>query len=361
MENNHFSFGYNLAQKRNSLKMTREELAARAGVSLSMLAKIERDETNPTILVASKLARSLSTTVSALLGERPSENNIGDIQHYIQELREADALLEKSIELNRKLNPEFHANFHRTYVFDRDCRYLFVSAAGARLVGITPADFTGKHWRELGLPAEFMEEFEQNIRKVFSTGTPLRTEAMLPTLDDLDFYDYQLKPLYGESGATAAVMCTAWNITNAKLTEFELRHKSGEIGRLIGDQTFDINVNRLHFLAIFAHSFDAILLTTPDGKIIDVNPAACRLFGMSRDELLVRGRGVVDPTDPRLETALEDRRRNGFAMAELRFIRKDGSCFLGEMTSNLFQASNGQVYTSMIIRNITNRHDGTGQ
>jgi len=78
------------------------------------------------------------------------------------------------------------------------------------------------------------------------------------------------------------------------------------------------------------------------------------MFGMSREELQQVGRGVADPTDPRLHLALAEREKNGAAVA-MRFIRKDGSKFLGEVTSNLFQTSAGQTYTSMIIRDITNR------
>lgn len=355
MERNGLSFGKNLAEKRISLKMSREELATKAGISLSMLSKIERDETNPTIVVASKLARSLKTTVSALLGERADEFHVGDVQSYIRDLRDAEDKLEKAIEGYRKLVPDFRATFHRVYVYDAECRFLLASAAGTQRIGLTVADFTGKHWRELGLPAEVMADFERNVRTVFATGNPIHTETMFPSIDGLDFYDYYLTPLFSDNGIVEAVMAISWNITNTKLTELELMNKSEGIGQLIGNQAFDISINRLNFLAVFAHSVDAILLTTPSGKVLDANPAACRMFGMSREELLVRGRRVVDETDPHLSAALEERSKNGFGIAELRFVRRDGSKFFGEVASNIFQTSTGEVYTSMIIRDITGR------
>ena len=49
---------------------------------------------------------------------------------------------------------------------------------------------------------------------------------------------------------------------------------------------------------IFDNSMDAILLTSPDGKIIRANPAACELFQMSEDQLCAAGRnGIVDIND----------------------------------------------------------------
>lgn len=105
--------------------------------------------------------------------------------------------------------------------------------------------------------------------------------------------------------------------------------------------------------SLFLDSLDAILLTAPDGRIIDANVAACALFGMSCEELIQAGRtGVVDPNDSRLDAAIERRKQNGNAVAELQFIRKDGSKFMGEVVSSLFRAKNGELYSFMIIREV---------
>ena len=55
------------------------------------------------------------------------------------------------------------------------------------------------------------------------------------------------------------------------------------------------------YRSVFENSIDAILLTTPDGGMLAANPAACRMFGRTEEELLKVGRdGIVDPSDPRL-------------------------------------------------------------
>ncbi len=46
----------------------------------------------------------------------------------------------------------------------------------------------------------------------------------------------------------------------------------------------------LKYQAIFDHSFDAILLTSPDGRILAANPSACRMFGRSEEEICRLGR-----------------------------------------------------------------------
>ena len=110
------------------------------------------------------------------------------------------------------------------------------------------------------------------------------------------------------------------------------------------------------FRAFFDNSMDAVFLTSPDGDIFSANKAACEMFGRSEEELYRLGRAaVVDPSDPRLVGALEQRSRAGMFKGELTFLRKDGSRFPGEVTSAVFASRDGQPRTSLAIRDITER------
>ncbi len=110
------------------------------------------------------------------------------------------------------------------------------------------------------------------------------------------------------------------------------------------------------YRSLFENSDDAILLTVPDGGILQANPSACRMFGRTEVEITRMGRnGVVDTTDPRLLIALEERKRTGKFRGELRFLRRDGRPFPGELTSVVFRGKGGQPRSSMIIRDITER------
>lgn len=107
---------------------------------------------------------------------------------------------------------------------------------------------------------------------------------------------------------------------------------------------------------LYEHSIDAILLTAPDGRILAANPAACAMFGRSEDEIKVIGRaGVVDTSDPRLAEIVKQREATGHAKGELIGIRKDGTKFPIEFTSSIFKDQNGELRTSMIIRDISER------
>jgi PAS domain S-box-containing protein len=106
------------------------------------------------------------------------------------------------------------------------------------------------------------------------------------------------------------------------------------------------------FRSIFENSGDAILLSSPVGKVYAANPAACRMFGRSEAEICRLGRdGIVDVYDPRLPVALETCQRTGQFRGELTHLRADGQTFPGEITSTLFQEG-GEARTSIIIREI---------
>ncbi|MGB9927007.1 MAG: PAS domain S-box protein [Methanosarcina sp.] len=110
------------------------------------------------------------------------------------------------------------------------------------------------------------------------------------------------------------------------------------------------------YKAFFESSIDAVLLTSPEGTIYAANPEACRVFGMSEEEITRTGRsGIIDLSDPRLRPALEERERTGKFKGELNFKRKDGTIFPGEVSSALFTDKKGQIRTAMVIRDVTER------
>jgi PAS domain S-box-containing protein len=169
---------------------------------------------------------------------------------------------------------------------------------------------------------------------------------------------------------------------DGKITQVELQHRKAN-GDIVDIENFNskVIIGGKQFLHIIIHditdrkkiekalieseeknrlimdnSIDAILLTKPDGSIISVNKAACKLFGMTEAEICNAGRnGLVDLEDPRLPELLLERKKHGFAEGELDFIRKDGTKFTSAITSSIFHNSKGEIFTSMILRDITER------
>lgn len=92
------------------------------------------------------------------------------------------------------------------------------------------------------------------------------------------------------------------------------------------------------FRILFEQASDGIFVTDIHGNFIDVNNAGCKILGYSLDEL--RGLSVPDILLPdeikRFHTGIE-RLLEGDGLREMgKFIRKDGSVFIGEVSATKF-------------------------
>ena len=107
---------------------------------------------------------------------------------------------------------------------------------------------------------------------------------------------------------------------------------------------------------LFENSLDGILLTLPDGSILDANPSACRIMGRTRTEIIAAGRaGVIDATDPRLAVMIAERARTGKAQGELNCRRLDGTFFPIEISSVVFEGFMGERRTVIMLRDVSTR------
>ncbi len=110
------------------------------------------------------------------------------------------------------------------------------------------------------------------------------------------------------------------------------------------------------YRSFFENSLDGILITVTDGQILAANPAACRMFQMTEEEICEAGRfGIVDPKDKRVAAAINKRQKEGRVKAEVTFVRKNGSKFPGEVTSSVFINASGEKRTSMILRDFSEK------
>ncbi len=114
------------------------------------------------------------------------------------------------------------------------------------------------------------------------------------------------------------------------------------------------NEIEIRFQSLFEQSLDAILITKPDGPILNANGAACDMFRMTKQELCSVGRsGIMNLNDPRLESALEKRERTGQLNTELTYIRKNNTIFPAEVSSVISRVDH--QHSIVIIKDISER------
>jgi PAS domain S-box-containing protein len=107
---------------------------------------------------------------------------------------------------------------------------------------------------------------------------------------------------------------------------------------------------------LFEHNLDGILLSAADGRVLDANPAALDMIGMTADEARHTCRqDMMDMTDPRVVQARDQRIQAGRARGEIRVVKKNKQTFEAEFASSQYTDSTGEVRTIHVFRDITER------
>lgn len=86
------SIAENLQKIRKERSFNQEELAARSGVSLTQISKIERNETDPRVSTIEKLAKALGCTTDQLLFNEASEGLTGLLKRAFERASHLDPL-----------------------------------------------------------------------------------------------------------------------------------------------------------------------------------------------------------------------------------------------------------------------------
>ncbi len=232
------------------------------------------------------------------------------------------------------------------WTMDQDFHTTYVSPSIERVLGFTPEERKRQTLKEMVTPesmrtilAVFQEELEIERRGV---GVPDRSLTI-----EVECYrkngstvrlENNVKAIRDSEGAMTGMHGVSRDITERQKAEETLRK------------------SEIHYRSLFDNSQDALLFTAPDGRVLDANPAACKMVGRTVEEIRKLGRnGLVDITDPRLQKALKERARTGKAHAEITMIRGDQTKFPADITSTIFADQNGLKRTIVIIRDMTER------
>ncbi|MCC5652531.1 PAS domain S-box protein [Nostoc sp. XA013] len=170
------------------------------------------------------------------------------------------------------LNAILTASVDHIYIFNLKGRYQYVSRDAATLLGFKPQDLVGKTLQDLDVPAELMEQVDNQRQAVMKTGQPIKDECQYVTADGVHYYEYILTPLRSFGQAIEGVITVSRDITEHKRAEKTLRESEARFRRL-----FESNLIGVAFWNV-------------DGFIIDANDAFLQSAGYTRDEFATLGK-----------------------------------------------------------------------
>lgn len=208
----------------------------------------------------------------------------------------------------------------------------------ARIHGLSPDEETNVEKGISFYKDDSYERIVDAIKNAIEKKIPYDLELELTSADGVHKWVHTFGHPVVTNGKVVKVRGSFQDITQRKLAEkalIESEHK---------------------YRAFFENSLDAMLLTSPEGTILEVNEAACKLWGYSEREMKsLRREDIVDTTSDNYEEFLKKRTETGIAVSELKIIRSDGSFVETEISSAVFIDANDQKKTSLIVRDISKR------
>ena len=228
-------------------------------------------------------------------------------------------------------------------ITDMAGRFLGANAMFHNILGFDPEELAGLTYRDFTHPENLAQDID-SIAKLDAGEIPVyRTEKRYIRKDGREVWGRtSVSLLHDAEGKAVHHFVMLEDVTDRMRMEASIRESEQE------------------HRALVENASEGILLTAPDGRIFSANPAACRIFGRTEEELIRVGRnGMMDYTDPRLRAALAERARAGRFSGELTGLRKDGARFPVQLSSSIYRNSQGEDRSVMIISDLTARKDET--
>jgi PAS domain S-box-containing protein len=147
--------------------------------------------------------------------------------------------------------------------FDPNLRHVFVNAAVSKVTGRQREEYLGKTNRELGMPADLCQLWEEALRSVFGTGLQRSIEFTLSTADGMRHYSTRLVPEFGPEGTVDFVIGVSHDVTDQKRYEETLRDQARRKDEFLATLAHELRNplapirNGLHILRLAPHDEDA--------------------------------------------------------------------------------------------------------
>jgi two-component system, cell cycle sensor histidine kinase and response regulator CckA len=264
----------------------------------------------------------------------------GGLYFSVIDITERKAL-EQNLEHERSLMRAVIDNLpDNIYMRDRDNRFRLANAAVARLLGAAGPDaLIGKTDFDF-FPRELAEKFAADDRKVLEDG--------------LSLIDVEETVALGTEGEH-------WSLT----TKVPVRDAEGHVSGLVGigrDITKrrraeqDLRRSEEQYRSLFNAIADCLLIHDGAGRLLDVNEAAVRSLGYTREELLSLSLADLEAPGERRQAAeaLGPAGHSGSATYARSLLRKDGSAFPAEISA-VAGTIHGQPAIIAVARDVSSR------
>jgi PAS domain S-box-containing protein len=268
---------------------------------------------------------------------RGGRRGLGVMGVEITDLRKAEAALGVAHE---RLRIHVETTPLGLVEWDSEYRVTRFSRRAEQLFGWTAEEVLGRRIDEVPwVPEEDWPSVRAVMRDMSSGARPANVNANRNLRKDgsVIHCEWYNSSVHDDAGRLVSVLSLVLDVTAAKRAEEALREEEKR------------------YRSLFENSLDAVYLTRRDGTILDANRAACRMHGMTLEEIRQRGRSGLVVNDERHAAALKARAMTGQVRAEMTDLRKDGTRFPVEVESVIVDPTRPDGAAFVIARDITER------
>jgi PAS domain S-box-containing protein len=165
-------------------------------------------------------------------------------------------------------------------------------------------------------------------------------------------------PVKNEHGEIIYVLERATDITEREYIQENIDKITGNLEEMLANRLEGLQKSEEKYRTIFERSRDAIILTDPSGKILEVNQAGVRILGCDSQQSVLEIKSIVKLFEnDAFERFKKELSEEGFVVEfETRLFGKNDFRFDALITANVTMDTNGELtgYV-LIIRDITQR------
>ncbi|MDD1702818.1 MAG: PAS domain S-box protein [Methanoregula sp.] len=210
-----------------------------------------------------------------------------------------------------------------------------VNPSACTFFGYTEDEILAMHWNDL-VREDKGNDADGHLARVLATGIPDRYAAEGIRKDQTVVpVELSLQKMIDETSGQPCISVGIFDIS-------ALHQQVGSLEGLAGQ-----------FRTFFTEGNAAMLIGRPDGPFCAANPAACRLFGRTEEELLALGCRDLLAKDPRFIGLMTEYEQESRAMGELRLLRADGTVFDTEISVSRCVDNDGNPAPGFIILDVT--------
>ncbi|MFC6938522.1 PAS domain S-box protein [Salinirubellus sp. GCM10025818] len=191
-------------------------------------------------------------------------------------------------------------------IVDEDLRFSYVSASVQPILGHRPEDLVGEDALAYVHPDDRHVAVASLSEVIDRPEMPMSDEVRLRNADGTWTWIEARARSQIDDPDVGGIVIYSRDISDRKARENDLR----EIER--------------RFRAVFERSFDAMLIADDDGRYIEVNDAACELFGLDREALLGRRIEEFAPEGFDFEAAWREFQATERERSTFPLVRPDG-------------------------------------